>query len=175
MKKYQSGGKNSPAKPKPVPLPKKASDKPKPVSYKQGGTIKPKNFKSAQDSVQTARDISQRIRTFDRSPAYSDSATEKTDAEMLGSFLKSKGFGGPNDRFSTKDKEKIATRALHPLGAEMDREDPATNYKSGGTIKKQTMKNKPAPKKKMSTKEMEATKKGKTPMMKYGGKMKKPC
>lgn len=49
-------------------------------------------------------------------------------------------------------------------------------YKKGGTIKKQTMKNKPAPKKKMSAKEMEAMKKAKTPMMKHGGKMgKKPC
>lgn len=51
-----------------------------------------------------------------------------------------------------------------------------TEYKSGGAIKKQTMKNKPAPKKKMSAKEMEAMKKAKTPMMKYGGKMnKKSC
>lgn len=149
MKKYQSGGKASKAQ--------------------------PKNFKSAQDSVQTARDISQRIRTFDRSPSYSDSAREKTDAEMLKSFLNSKGFGGPKNRFSTTDKERIAKRAFHPLGAEMDKEDPATNYKSGGTIKKQTMKNKPAPKKKMSAKEMEAMKKAKTPMMKSGGKMKKPC
>jgi len=49
-------------------------------------------------------------------------------------------------------------------------------YQQGGTIKKQTMKNKPAPKKKMSAKEMEAMKKAKTPMMKYGGKMgKKSC
>lgn len=38
------------------------------------------------------------------------------------------------------------------------------------------MKNKPAPKKKMSAKEMEAMKKAKAPMMKYGGKMgKKSC
>ena len=49
-------------------------------------------------------------------------------------------------------------------------------YKQGGTINPTTMKNKPAPKKKMSAKEMEAMKKAKTPMMKYGGKMgKKPC
>jgi len=48
----------------------------------------------------------------------------------------------------------------------------------GGTIKNQTtMKKKPAPKKKMSAKEMEAMKKANnTPMMKYGGKMgKKSC
>jgi hypothetical protein len=38
------------------------------------------------------------------------------------------------------------------------------------------MKNKPAPKKKMSAKEMEAIKKSKMSTMKYGGKMgKKPC
>ena len=50
-------------------------------------------------------------------------------------------------------------------------------YKSGGTIKPTTMKKqKTAPKSKMSAKEMEAMKKGKAPMMKYGGKMgKKPC
>jgi hypothetical protein len=49
-------------------------------------------------------------------------------------------------------------------------------YKQGGTINPTTMKNKPAPKKKMSAKEMEAMKKAKTPMMKYGGKMgKKSC
>ena len=153
MKKYQSGGKAS------------------------------RNFKSAQDSVQTARNISREIR--------------KGPSEELERYLNRQGFApyqastNDNARFSLKDKQEIQKRgALKDYGMRKDISEPANKYnpktggfdkvvlpyKEGGTIKKQTMKNKTAPKKKMSAKEMEAMKKAKTPMMKYGGKMgKKPC
>ena len=107
-----------------------------------------------------------------------------TDAQQdsarvsLGKYLDEKGFKvGKGNKFSQADKDEIASRSFSYWGEELDEMQPASNYKKGGSIKKPTtMKNKPAPKKKMSAKEMEAMKKAKTPMMKYGGKMgKKPC
>ncbi len=150
----------------------------KPIKkYQSGGNVskaQPKNFKNAQDSVKTARGISQRLRDYSIAAEKGLSPAENSAAvKRLGQYLDSTDF---KNRFSPEHKGHIIDRALERHGALLDQFDPAEKYKSGGTIKKQTMKNKPAPKKKMSAKEMEAMKKAKTPIMKYGGKMgKKPC
>ena len=173
MKKYQSGGKTS-----------KATAK--------------SNFSSPRDSVQTARDISSTVREYakksgefynaypsnrERPGAYTPrtftDAQQDSASVALGKYLDKKGFKkGEGNKFSVADKNEISRRALTLRGELDDRESPASKYKKGGTIKNQTSmkKQKPAPKKKVSAKEMEAMKKANTPMMKYGGKIgKKPC
>ena len=167
IKKYQSGGKTN-------------TPKENPAEPWRGNKSK---FDSPRDSVSAARELSYKF----RKAALLEEKGKATPAQIDSAYNVYKkaadayGLGKENKGFSQKHKEKIFARALHhPIGMLQDEtESPSSfpdKYKTGGTIKKQTMKNKPAPKKKMSAKEMEAMKKAKTPMMKYGGKMgKKSC
>jgi len=122
--------KNTSKKGKTQEPPKKKASAPKPTS-----APKP-NFASPRDSVQNARDISQRLRLYKafRTPISSDSTREKEDLDLLEKFLDKRGFGGPNNKFSTRDKDEIVKRALSPAGAYRDEQDPATNYKKGGKM-----------------------------------------
>lgn len=163
MKKYQSGGKNlsSPAK----------------------KTYPGSKFASAEDSIQKTNRAINLERDFNaksikdrkdnlkaESKATQEARSRNQRDPDVARLRKGEGYSGAD-----RNKALISARQT-PGGMSLYSGKRDEDYKSGGTIKKQTMKNKPAPKKKMSAKEMEAMKKAKAPMMKYGGKMgKKPC
>jgi len=177
MKKYQSGGKTSQA----TKLPKGSEIKLPPYQHKK--TYEGSPYKSAADSTSKANKIIELERDFlakhkamrEKTPKWGvetpevDAARKRyeRDPDVANYRLNPQG-----KYYSSEDYMKIHEEGRKRPGQQSDK------YKKGGTIKNPTAmkKQKTAPKKKMSAKELEAMKKANTPMMKYGGKMgKKPC
>lgn len=162
MKKYQSGGKTSQA----TNTPKK--------EVKSTKLINDLNAQRKQNWEKTQADHAKFLK--DKAAKKAESLAKFND-DALEAFVNRRGEQIRARNEAAKKWNNAPPPKFKPL--------PMTGspgefvpYKEGGTIKNQTAmkKQKPAPKKKMSAKEMEAMKKAKTPMMKYGGKMgKKSC
>lgn len=157
--------------------------------YQSGGkTSKGSAFKSASDSTTRTNSAINTMRNFEAARA-AQKKNEGTNykAENRNVTARRKVMERDPDvqrlrqgtGYSPEDRKKaIVSSQQTPGGIGFYSGKRDEDYKKGGTIKNPTAmkKQKTAPKKKMSAKEMEAMKKANTPMMKYGGKMgKKSC